>query len=153
MVCALILVAWVGSAWYAAQRNWGVQTARDFLSGVPNRGGGLLRVGAGEAYFVNVQPPTRMGGVPGWNVERSSVPFRWSPSIQTRVDEVQVRVPLWIPLLLAIGVTVWIWRLDKIAQLRAAVHSCAKCGYSRTGLAPTAVCPECGAVHSIAPSN
>jgi hypothetical protein len=36
------------------------------------------------------------------------------------------------------------WRLDILAGRRAQLNLCPKCNYDRAGLAPGAVCPECG---------
>ena len=36
-------------------------------------------------------------------------------------------------------------RLDALATRRARLNLCPKCNYDRTGLAATAVCPECAA--------
>ena len=53
-------------------------------------------------------------------------------------------VPLWIPIVLVACATLAAWRLDSLARRRANPGVCPKCNYDRTGLAPTAVCPECG---------
>jgi len=54
-----------------------------------------------------------------------------------------VSIPLWPFILAALGTTVAAWRLDVLARRRQYTH-CPKCNYDRTGLAPGAVCPECG---------
>jgi len=61
-------------------------------------------------------------------------------------------IPLWPFSLLTLIVTGFAWRADLIARRRAMVGSCLKCGYSRVGLAPDAVCPECGAAAVVAGS-
>ena len=53
-------------------------------------------------------------------------------------------LPLWVPALIALILTVPAWRLDTLARRRARVGFCPKCNYDRTGLAAGAVCPECG---------
>ncbi len=53
-------------------------------------------------------------------------------------------VPMWAPVVIALVPTVLAWRLDTLARRRAKLGACPKCSYSRTGLAPDAVCPECG---------
>ena len=55
-----------------------------------------------------------------------------------------VYIPMWMPVSLALFITVVGWRRELRAR-RALRMQCPKCGYDRTGLAATAVCPECGA--------
>ena len=52
--------------------------------------------------------------------------------------------PLWPFVLVMAAATGWAWRLDVLARGRARMGICSWCGYDRTGLAPAAVCPECG---------
>ncbi len=148
-LAVLVLIMWIGSDWYFAQYNWGSLTLQGIRSGVPNSGGGVAHLGAGEFYFVRVWPPIRMGGTPGWRMEANQRPFQFLPSISMPSNTIEVRVPLWLLVLLLGGCTVWAWRLDMLASRRQRVDACPKCNYSRTGLAPSAVCPECG---SAAPS-
>ncbi len=56
-----------------------------------------------------------------------------------------VWIPLWFPLLLAALPAALAWRLDTLATRRAKLGACPTCSYPRTGLAPSASCPECGA--------
>ena len=54
-------------------------------------------------------------------------------------------LPLWPFIAAALLITIAAWRADAIARRRARVGLCTKCSYPRTGLAPSGVCPECGA--------
>jgi hypothetical protein len=53
-------------------------------------------------------------------------------------------VPLWAPVLALGSSTIWIWRVDAASRRLKHGNFCPKCGYSRTGLASTTPCPECG---------
>jgi hypothetical protein len=53
-------------------------------------------------------------------------------------------IPLWVVIAGSGLVTAIAWRLDILARRRAKLNLCPKCNYDRTGLAPSAVCPECG---------
>jgi len=48
-------------------------------------------------------------------------------------------VPIWALALPVVGLAVWLWRID-----RRIAGACQSCGYDLAGLAPNAVCPECG---------
>lgn len=52
-----------------------------------------------------------------------------------------VRLPLWLPAAVVTAATAWFWWRDRRF---ARPGLCPTCGYDRTGLAPDAVCPECG---------
>ncbi len=58
-------------------------------------------------------------------------------------------IPFWTPALAALVASALAWRLDTLATRRAKLGACPTCSYPRTGLAPSAPCPECG---SAAPS-
>lgn len=77
-----------------------------------------------------------------WN-ER---PFEWLPCFWRGGPRRLVVIPLWIPFLLTLGPYVLLARADRLAAKRAKAHACPSCGYSRAGLAPAVVCPECGKV-------
>lgn len=53
----------------------------------------------------------------------------------------QLGIPLWIPLLLLMPLTIWMWWRDRPVP----PGCCTKCGYDLTGNT-TGVCPECGDV-------
>jgi hypothetical protein len=67
-----------------------------------------------------------------------------SPPIPTPISW-SVHIPLWFPALGAALLTLHGWRLDARAARRSRTAACHKCGYSRSGLATGAACPECGA--------
>jgi len=53
-------------------------------------------------------------------------------------------IPIWMPFALVMLLTTAAWLPDVIASRRTRKGVCANCGYDRTGLAASAVCPECG---------
>jgi len=59
-------------------------------------------------------------------------------------------IPLWFPTLLVAIPTALAWRADRRAWRWERIGLCPACGYDRRGLAPAAVCPECGAAASAA---
>ena len=61
-------------------------------------------------------------------------------------------VPLWIPLGFAVVFTADAWYMAARTRRGDFRHLCTKCGYDRTGLAPSAVCPECGTPAPDAPA-
>ena len=137
VVSVLLLVVWVGSGWCSA--GWWVS------------GTGWVGVEAGRfgiAPFIRStlgREPGVYGPLP-WHVNWG---WFWVNSAQHR------RADLWIPLWPApagsLLITVAAWRLDTIAPRRARIGFCPKCSYNRTGLAPGAVCPECGAAAIVPP--
>ena len=52
-----------------------------------------------------------------------------------------VSIPLWLPLLIFLIPTLWLWRLDRRHQPPG---HCEKCGYNLTANT-SGICPECGA--------
>jgi hypothetical protein len=74
----------------------------------------------------------------GWD-PRGLLPFYQSDWWRT-----QVIVPLWIPVLLA-GIPAYRNSRARHLELRRAIAGlCRSCGYSRSGLAKSVPCPECG---------
>ena len=53
-------------------------------------------------------------------------------------------IPLWIPVVVVVMLTAFAWWPDVRSAGRTRHGRCARCGYARSGLAPGAVCPECG---------
>ena len=131
VVSVVLLVAWLGSGWYHVY--WSPDGAWRF-----------------DAYSgaVILRPP---GAIElnsmlqiGWQFEQRSTGMRfWLPR-WWRAEQFVV-LPLWTPATLLLMAAAVAWRLDTLARRRARIGFCPKCSYNRTGLAPGAVCPECGA--------
>lgn len=71
-------------------------------------------------------------------------PRMWWCHTESNGPEWGLAIPLWIPLAPTLLATTAAWRLDALARRRARAGVCPKCHYDRTGVAPYAVCPECG---------
>jgi hypothetical protein len=85
------------------------------------------------------------GESPGWRFGVAQPDFPWLYSKQVTGPLTHWEIPLWWPLIVAcLAATVGAWRLDSLARRRARLNCCPKCNYNRAGLAPGAVCPECG---------
>jgi hypothetical protein len=82
---------------------------------------------------------------PGLKGGRVRVPLQWWVNADRDWTNRWVWIPLWMPLVISLGVTAAAWRLEVLARRRARVGKCAACGYDRAGLKAGAVCPECGA--------
>ncbi len=151
VVCALLVVIWIGSGWYFLR------------SGLVGRFGGEVNAGAFWVYESELEDLPFLGWRgPSRRVDATGTAFAyhlaWKFESEQHVRTVSravgphrqflilatTRIPLWAPFLLAAFVTTIVWRLDTLARRRAKLGACPKCSYSRTGLAPNAVCPECG---------
>jgi hypothetical protein len=55
-------------------------------------------------------------------------------------------VPLWMPALFALSISLAALGLDLLARRRARLNLCPRCNYDRAGIAGDAKCPECGGV-------
>jgi hypothetical protein len=140
---ALLVGVWIGSAWWILW--WG--------SGEMNE----AAIASGRLYFRRESSPSGAISFPkGWSLRSAGhASMDWSYEKGSggtlnfgsrRIEITDTRIPLWIPVCIMLIPTVAAWRLDVIARRRAMPHLCTKCRYDRTGLAPGAVCPECGAV-------
>lgn len=107
-------------------------------------------VTAGSLHVARVQIPKHMVFNPGFGVENvrthtfDELAFRMTPAITQFQGLPQLRIPFWIPFLLTLAPYLLLARADRLAAKRAKAHACPACGYDRAGLAPAAVCPECG---------
>lgn len=119
---ALSLVVWVS---YGTS-EWEVGVSRGAVAFVP------------ESYFSGESV------VPGWSIGelRSRSPMRWLPRRhQGGGGGYLYIVPLWIPVIAAAGVVVWLTVRERQITSPSA---CATCGYDCTGVPEAGVCPECG---------
>ena len=133
----LLVVVWIGSGW-CGEVNLDTSALR-------------LSIYHGRLF---IRSPNLIGFPRDWppNVFiRGEAPgtfhMDWSMSNQGG----EIAIPLWVPASLILAASVMSWRLDTIAHRRARVGLCPKCQYDRTGLAPGALCPECGAPSPSAP--
>ncbi len=67
----------------------------------------------------------------------------WRPERTRQWGGWQVYVPLW-PLVLVVGVCIIDYARPYARLKRVLKGKCGNCGYSRVGLRPGVVCPECG---------
>jgi hypothetical protein len=130
-VTVLLLIVWVGSAWYGAHAHLNTVGAS---------------VWSGRLYLVYESTSFPVTLSPGVGIGRASVRFEWWFYFSQRSyanGEVNfIVIPLWFPALLLVIGTLLLWRADR----KCDPNACAKCGYSRTGLPADRLCPECGAV-------
>ena len=80
-----------------------------------------------------------------WKFASSNTGFEWWIGfVGSWSTNWQLAIPLWIPVVPTLLVTMLAWHLDVRARRPKRTNPCPSCGYDRTGLAPSAVCPECG---------
>ena len=134
-VTLLLVVVWIGSAWF----TWSRHLSTDAL--VICSDGGLMVIRFG---------PEMVDTIPIYEAANRWRPFRpfqtWGFECQGRSSAAiwHVTVPLWFPGLCTLALTLTAWRLDTLARRRARLNLCPKCNYDRAGIAKDAVCPECG---------
>jgi len=148
----LILLAWVASLFWTCRYEtagapvgplggyslgWDEKRANErrlLMSNVGLRGGCLVffRDFVNKVYHVQGSWQFRPERRPPWS--------RWVPYIDAGPRVIDVRVPLWIPLLLVAVPTTCLWWLD---HRRTPPGRCRECGYNLTGNV-SGVCPECG---------
>jgi len=131
----LLLVLWVASARleisfaplseYDGFAKGGTVQLRSLRGGGPNADSFIFYV----AHRFKPAPPFQ------WNL--------WAFS-RSRGGSWVLAFPIWAPLIVAAVSTGIVWRLDIAARRRSRANACPNCNYDRTGLAPAAVCPECG---------
>ena len=76
--------------------------------------------------------------------------MHWSFSGTWEPGRKAVVVPMWFPTIIVAGLSALAWQMEFAARRRARAGNCAKCNYSRVGLASTTPCPECGSMKVVA---
>jgi hypothetical protein len=102
---------------------------------------GPWTIGMGCGFIAVVKESV---GGPGWHLLPPMRGFSWWEfHLQLGAgSQVGVVAPVWVPLsLMTLGTALLFWR----GRARPKPGHCGECGYDRAGLAPDAVCPECGA--------
>ncbi len=85
--------------------------------------------------------------VQGWSIWRERPPnldlyAMWpGVTLRTHGPRYAAEIALWVPAAPLLLVAIWGFRLDRRGRNPS---RCPRCGYSRTGLAAAAPCPECG---------
>ena len=136
-LAVLLAVLWIGSGWWTV--------------GWVTSGGSVIGVRAGLICVGGQKPGSPAAPQCGFAFGYQPMPFRWTSSIVDSPTAWQDARPLWMPTLAVLLITVVAWRLDTLARRRARVNLCPKCNYDRAGLAPGAVCPECGTAPRLGP--
>ncbi len=134
LVSAALLAVMVWSAWYWVQ--WSSQPGAHFWidSGTVIIDGSLFRSDQGHPRSWK------------WGTHRN--PMGWRLSWMITGNLWVVYLPIWPAPAAAILLSTAAWRLDTLARRRSRLNLCPKCNYDHTGLAPGAVCPECGSAVS-----
>jgi hypothetical protein len=136
-VVALLLVVW----WWFSRTTW-----------ISYMGPGDWQFSSGSGRVnITYWPSTWKGhaitGHPrqkGLQVENTPRQVNWWFGVRWEFDHRSIRIPLWFPFLIVVGLTAAAWRKEIIIRRRALIGLCPKCHYTRRGLAATAPCPECG---------
>lgn len=134
VVTVLLLVVWIGSCWWWLGWDYQRQIVALVISG----------------RLDLCKPPA---GFAAWNYDDFSInsnqsSMEWSFDWGTLNGVPSLTIPLWFPLLFSLVVTTLAWRADAMHRRHARVGLCPSCGYDRSGLAASAVCPECGGTAS-----
>jgi hypothetical protein len=129
-VTVLLVAVWIGSGWKAIAWR--------------GSGGGYARLSSGEVQIGAARSNSDLDHavlairlIDAWRGDGASfwtnTQFGWLLSM-----------PVWPVACACVAITGVAWRLDTLANRRERAGKCPKCGYDRQGLAPEAICPECG---------
>jgi len=135
----LIVTAWIGSLFWAVYytrrgsyvdgRHWRLCTTC-----------GLSFAGGCLSHFGESGPKNTSGVTGYWQFGPGYVGQQtWMPHFEQAFFGFYLSVPLWIPLLLVVVPTVFLFRHERMYP----GHCCQRCGYDLTGNT-SGVCPECG---------
>ena len=137
----LLVVVWIGSAWWAVGWQPTDYTHIEVEYGqlrISHTEGWVARSEASLSVrrscdFYEAVPRPRLRPWPLWRNDAG------------RFALFEVYIPLWMLGAVTFVPTALAFRLDTLARRRERMNLCAKCHYDRTGLAAEVVCPECGA--------
>ena len=130
-VTVLLAVLWIGSAWWMVGWIFADGDRYYVLSG---QMGVYLRATVDSSV-------KEAEGI----CDRAPLRLHWWFDSRQKFTYQAYSIPLWPPFLLSLLATAAAWRSDAKHLRRAREGTCLACGYDRAGLAPGAVCPECGA--------
>jgi hypothetical protein len=143
--CLLWAAAWVWSCW--CWLAWTHHSQAMFM---------LTSLGRGaiHAAWQPVNSAVWAGVAPFSEFQVTDVPPRerfrtdWKPSYKQALGTKAITVPLWLPLVLTLAPTAWLWGSEVRRRRAVRAGSCPSCGYDRRGLVGGAdvKCPECGTV-------
>jgi len=95
----------------------------------------IMRQQPGAAFEIKLFPHIEQHQWPIWDLIKGSA----DASLVAGVA--RIRLPLWSLFTPLAAATTWLFWIDRT---RGRKGDCPTCGYSRLGLAPNVVCPECG---------
>lgn len=106
--------------------------------------GSMLGVEAGRIYIVRQDVSNYPKKYVGWSFGTSSMPLNWR--FQSGfAGSFAVSIPLWqTTILFTIGALLALPAIHACRGRAASVSACQQCGYPRSGISRSTVCPECG---------
>lgn len=135
VVTLLLLVALIGSGWYALAHHLG--------------GNRFISVSMGQVRYTDASGIALGVTITVTSGRAQEFHLDWGFHMQAAGPVTVYSCPLWLPLVGSFVVTRLAWRADAEACRRDRVGLCATCGYDRAGLGANSVCPECGAAASV----
>lgn len=108
--------------------------------------------------YLNTFPP-RLWETHPFELLPTATFTRWQGPSGAPMYKWFIYLPLWLPTMLSLALTFTSWTPEYLAWRRnfllhlhaSSSNHCLRCRYNRTGLAPQAPCPECGAAAPDAP--
>jgi hypothetical protein len=138
LTCALAAL-WVGSWFGYVQRNFA--------------DGWWAAIASGYVIVEKMDAQSVLPGEIGWRYGTGRMGIVWLPSAALFKGRSWILMPVWVPLILVLALTIAAWRRDHRAVTRARLNHCPTCNYDRRGLPVTSPCPECGAVTAATPDT
>ena len=130
-VTLLLLVLWIWSGW------WSV--------GFMTPAGGAASISSGSVFIAHPLLGEPIEEFLWSGFAPHTLQFNWWFQSGKYVNGGDCfSVPLWLPASISLLATAIAWPLIPLLVRRAREGACPACGYDLAGLAPGAVCPECG---------